>query len=127
MGAAANRAIKKAPTQLIATIRCQASGSASKNLMRASLCPAAEDMLMPAQLIRMRAPDQTTAQRRAGRLRLRDVGDELEEPRRTPLGGELMRPGATSTRQPGARAASTRHHPAHAASRDHRSAAASED
>src|SRR5262249_36734082 len=47
MGSAANRAIRNAPTALIATMRCQPSASASKNLMRASLCAAAVDMLMP--------------------------------------------------------------------------------
>jgi hypothetical protein len=41
IGSAANRAIRNAPTQLIATIRCQPSGSASKNLTRGSRWPAA--------------------------------------------------------------------------------------
>src|SRR5262245_44114859 len=54
MGSAANRAIRNAPIVLIARMRCQPSGSASKNLIRASsLCPAAVDMLTTAQLIRM--------------------------------------------------------------------------
>src|SRR5215510_12410327 len=53
MGSAANHVIRNAPIALIATMRCQPSGSASKNLMRASLCPAAVDMLMPAQLMRI--------------------------------------------------------------------------
>src|SRR5262245_10183240 len=68
IGSAANRAIRNAPMQLIARIRCQPSASASKNLIRASLSPAAVDMLTPAQLIRMSsAPKVSTVRRTASR------------------------------------------------------------
>src|SRR5262249_53031260 len=52
---------------LIATMRCQPSGSASKNLIRASLCLAAVDMLMPAQLIRISSAPKVSSAWARGR------------------------------------------------------------
>ena len=68
--------------QFTATTRCQPSASASKNLMRASSCAATEDMLMPAQLIRISSVPKLSMRRSNGTpaiRRLRHVGDHLAE------------------------------------------------
>src|SRR5215469_17958096 len=78
MGSAANRAIRNAPMALIATMRRQPSGSASKNLIRASRCPAAVDMLMPAQLISTESP-QHLLNGMPAICGLGHIGDGIEE------------------------------------------------
>ena len=113
---------RSARVVLIARMRCQPSGSASKNLIRASsLCPAAVDMLTPAQLIRMSSAPKVsstcwTARRHSAVLET-SVTVRKNFPAKTRSAARRLRPTA-STSTPTILApapASARHHASHAA------------